>query len=45
MKRDAHAIRDGGPTVFASIKHGEGVQEVIELILDARERAGAGNKK
>ena len=45
MKRDAHAIRDGGPTVFSSIKHGQGVEEVLELILTARENAGAGKKK
>jgi urease accessory protein len=35
MQRDSAKMRDGGPTVFASIKHNEGVDEITQLILRA----------
>lgn len=41
MKRDADKMRDGGPTIFTSVKLGTGVDDVIELILNARKQAGA----
>lgn len=41
MRRDADKMRDGGPTVFTSVKSGEGVEAVIDLILAARRAAGA----
>ena len=41
MKRDADKMRDGGPTIFTSVKLGTGVDDVIELILSARRQAGA----
>ena len=41
MKRDADKIRDGGPVIFTSVKHGDGVQGVVDFILAARRIAGA----
>lgn len=41
MKRDADRVRDGGPTVFASVKLGQGVDAVVDMILSARRIAGA----
>ncbi|KAE8270289.1 hypothetical protein A4X09_0g2049 [Tilletia walkeri] len=41
MKRDADKMRDGGPVVFAAVKHGDGVDDVIGHILQARKEAGA----
>jgi urease accessory protein len=41
MKRDAHRVRDGGPTVFTSVKLDQGVDAVVEMILAARRIAGA----
>jgi urease accessory protein len=41
MKRDADKMRDGGPTIFTSVKLGTGVDDVIELILKARTLSGA----
>jgi len=35
MQRDSAKMRDGGPTVFASIKNNEGVDEITQLILRA----------
>ena len=35
MKRDSDLMRDGGPTIFTSVKLGEGVQGVAELIRGA----------
>jgi len=36
MDRDAKKMRGEGPTVFAKVKHGGGVDEIIALILAAR---------
>lgn len=41
MRRDADKMRDQGPTIFTSVKLDQGVDQVAELILKARERAGA----
>ncbi|KAL9938869.1 hypothetical protein V8E36_002588 [Tilletia maclaganii] len=43
MRRDADKMRDGGPVVFAAVKHGDGVDDVIQHILQARKEAGAEN--
>ena len=41
MERDAAMMRDGGPVVFAAVKHDVGVDEVVKLVLEARTGAGA----
>jgi len=33
MERDASAIRQGGPIVFAQCKHGEGIPRIVDHIL------------
>lgn len=33
--------RDGGPTVFAVVKHGKAVDDIVELILRAWKSSGA----
>jgi len=35
MDLDARKMRDGGPTVFAQVKNGKSVEEIIGLILGA----------
>ncbi|OLL25314.1 putative urease accessory protein, partial [Neolecta irregularis DAH-3] len=35
MDRDARKMREGGPTIFAQVKNGKGVEEIIGLILGA----------
>ncbi|KAF7852113.1 hypothetical protein BT93_L0509 [Corymbia citriodora subsp. variegata] len=37
MERDALRMRDGGPFVFAQVKHGLGVEEIVNHILQAWE--------
>ncbi|THG14608.1 hypothetical protein TEA_014225 [Camellia sinensis var. sinensis] len=44
MERDALRMRDGGPFVFAQVKHGVGVEEIVNHILQAWEVA-TGNKQ
>lgn len=48
MDRDAAKMRDGGPTVFTSVRNDEGVDAVVDLILAARKHAfeitGAGKQ-
>ncbi|BBH01086.1 urease accessory protein G [Prunus dulcis] len=39
MERDALRMRDGGPFVFAQVKHGHGVEEIVNHILQAWELA------
>lgn len=39
MDRDAAKMRDGGPTVFTSVRHDEGVDDVVKHILAARRQA------
>ena len=41
MERDASAMRSGGPTVFAQVKHGVGVADIAKLILEAVESIDA----
>lgn len=44
MRRDAAAMRDGGPTLFTSVRNGEGVKEVMEGIVGAWKVSGAAGK-
>lgn len=44
MKRDSAMMREGGPTIFASIRHGEGVEEIRDAILGAWNVSGARGK-
>ena len=41
MKRDAAIMREGGPTIFSSVRHGTGVQEIKDAILSAWRASGA----
>lgn len=41
MERDAGKMRDGGPTIFAQVKHGKGVEQIIDLMLSAWKASGA----
>lgn len=41
MRRDAALMREGGPTIFASVRHGEGVEEIKQAILGAWRASGA----
>ena len=34
-------VREGGPTIFAEIKHGKNVNHIVELILSAWKASGA----
>ena len=33
--------RDGGPTIFAQVKNGKGVDRIVDLILSAWQSCGA----
>jgi urease accessory protein len=33
--------REGGPTIFAQVKHGKGVDSIVSLILSAWKASGA----
>ena len=33
--------RDGGPTIFAVVKHGKGVDGIVDLIISAWKGCGA----
>eukprot|EP00158_Paraphelidium_tribonemae_P003680 Partr_v1_DN26291_c1_g1_i8_m48294 putative urease accessory protein len=35
MERDAARMRQGGPTIFAQVTHGKGVDDIVNGILDA----------
>lgn len=41
MQRDSKLMRGDGPTVFTSVKLGEGVDDVISLLLAAWRTAGS----
>ncbi|OGM41436.1 urease accessory protein UreG [Aspergillus bombycis] len=41
MERDAAKMREGGPTVFAEVKNGKGMQHIINLIISAWKGSGA----
>jgi len=44
MDRDSRKMRGDGPTIFASVKEGKGVEAVVELILAAWKGAGSPGK-
>ncbi|KAI0025822.1 CobW/HypB/UreG, nucleotide-binding domain-containing protein [Xylariomycetidae sp. FL0641] len=41
MERDARKMREGGPTVFAQVKKGVGVDHIVNLIISAWKASGA----
>lgn len=41
MERDASKMREGGPTVFAEVKSGKGVEHIVSLMLSAWKGSGA----
>ena len=41
MERDAARMREGGPTIFAQVKNGVAVKEIVDLILSAWRSSGA----
>ncbi|KAK7948901.1 urease accessory protein UreG [Apiospora aurea] len=41
MERDARKMREGGPTVFAQVKKGVGVDHIVNLIVSAWKASGA----
>jgi urease accessory protein len=36
-----HLFREGGPTIFAQVKHGVGMDAIVSLILSAWKASGA----
>ncbi len=45
MKRDAGLMRGKGPTVMGSVKHGDGIDEIIAFIEEAVEESGCVSAK
>jgi len=41
MERDSRKMREGGPTIFAQVKSGKGVENIVDLILSAWRGSGA----
>lgn len=41
MERDAARMREGGPSIFAQVKNGVGLDQIIDLILSAWRSSGA----
>ena len=41
MERDAAKMREGGPTVFAEVKNGKGLEHIVQLITSAWKASGA----
>ena len=41
MDRDARKMREGGPTIFAQVKNGKGVDAIVDFILSAWKSCGA----
>jgi urease accessory protein len=39
--RDARKMRAGGPTIFAQVKNGKGVDAIVDMILSAWKSCGA----
>jgi urease accessory protein len=37
MERHARKMRDGGPFIFAQVKNGIGIEEIVEQILRVRQ--------
>ncbi|EJT51234.1 Urease accessory protein ureG [Trichosporon asahii var. asahii CBS 2479] len=44
MRRDSAIMREKGPTLFTSVRKGEGVQDVVDAILGAWAASGAKGK-
>lgn len=44
MARDSKLMRGDGPTIFSSVKHDKGVDDVVSLILAAWRTAGSPGK-
>jgi urease accessory protein len=44
MRRDAAKMRDSGPTLFTSVRHNDGVSDVMEAIVGAWKVSGAAGK-
>jgi urease accessory protein len=44
MRRDAALMRDTGPTLFTSVRNGDGVRDVMDAILSAWRVSGATGK-
>jgi urease accessory protein len=44
MRRDAAMMRDTGPTLFTSVRNGEGVRDVMDAIIGAWKVSGAQGK-
>jgi urease accessory protein len=44
MRRDAAKMRDSGPTLFTSVRKGQGVDDVVKAILGAWNASGARKK-
>ncbi|KAF2400250.1 urease accessory protein UreG [Trichodelitschia bisporula] len=45
MESDARKMREGGPTIFAQVKHGVNVEHIVGLILSAWKASGATQAK
>ncbi|KAJ1920318.1 hypothetical protein H4219_001431 [Mycoemilia scoparia] len=45
MQREANQIRENGPVVMAQVKHGENMDKIVDLILEAWKEAVPGAKK
>jgi urease accessory protein len=41
MDRDSRQMREGGPTIFAQVKKGVGVNHIVGLIVSAWRGSGA----
>ncbi|KAF2711975.1 urease accessory protein ureG [Pleomassaria siparia CBS 279.74] len=41
MERDSRRMREGGPTIFAVVKHGKGVDNIVDLLISAWKASGA----
>lgn len=41
MERDAAKMREGGPTIFAEVKNGKGVEHIVNLIVSAWKTTGS----
>jgi urease accessory protein len=39
METDARKMRGDGPTLFCQVKHGQGIEKVIELIMASYNRS------
>jgi urease accessory protein len=44
MRRDASIMRESGPTLFTSVRQGDGVQDVVDAVLGAWRASGAVGK-